>query len=244
MRKILIPVCLFLIVISFMGCDSGVLGELVSSGQVELHHLFPNQFRDDFARAGLNVDDFTIALSKESHRGAGKGLQYIPTNWNEEWRKFLIENPNPTQRQLYNKAEQMLSNAGGRGEFNFYNYGTKLRSTGSLAGSSALTCMGNIKFWRFFGTIGNWLIQRFGGYKFGAILISFLASIGSIVLGFFGIKVEHPVAVGVGLIVCIIGIIVLVGLIYLTYLLVTWFITVALPAIIVLGKIVLNVVFD
>jgi len=221
MKKIGVVV-LFLVSILFISCGD----DIVAPG-VNLHHIFPQQFRNDFLEKGIDIDKFTVALDQKSHQN----LHFNPVNWNNEWKEYLIKNPNASQKAIYNKAEKMLSASGGRGEFKFYDFDSRQVSKAKVAGSTALVCMGESGFWRFFGTIGRWLIQLFGGFKFGSMLISFFASVGVGIVGYFGIKVEEPVAVGIGFIACIIGVFLLIGVCYLIFILVKWIIAVVIPVV-------------
>ena len=214
---------LFLLSILFVSCGD----DIVASG-VNLHHVFPQQFKNDFLEKGIDIDKFTVALDQKSHQN----IHFNPVNWNNEWKEYLIKNPNASQKAIYNKAEQMLSASGGRGEFKFYDFNLRKVSKEKIAGSTSLVCMGQSGFWRFFGTIGRWVIQLFGGFKFGSMLISFFASIGVGIVGFFGIKVEDPVAVGIGFIACIIGLFLLIGVCYLIFLLIKWIIAVLIPIVV------------
>jgi hypothetical protein len=219
MKKALFMV-LTLVSILFVSC-----GDEVAAPGVNLHHIFPQQFKNDFLEKGIDIDKFTIPLDQKSH----KNLHFNPVNWNNEWKDYLIKNQTASQKDLYNKAEKMLSASGGRGEFKFYDFNKRQVSHVALAGSTSLVCMGESGFWRFFGGIGRWVIQLFGGFKFGAMLISFFASIGCAIVGIFGIKVSHPVAVGIGFVACIIGLFAFIGICYLIVLLVNWIIAVLVP---------------
>lgn len=192
----------------FTSCST----DLEKNGAVEYHHIFPQQYRNQFAAKGINVDDFTIALTKKDHRGMGTGLQYVPKNWNEEWGNWLQQNPNFTQKMASKKAQQMLQEAGCRGEFHFYDYNTKKLSNATLYGASGgLFLCSNNGFLKFCGKIGYWLIKVLGGSHFWSPILSILAGIGCTVLGWFGIKTEEPVAMGVGLLVIILGILLCIG---------------------------------
>lgn len=207
-KYLLLP--LFLISIIFFGCKAS---DLVINGATEYHHIFPRQFNEQFAQKGINVDDFTIALTKKDHRGIGTGLQYVPKNWNNEWNSWLLSNPNFTQKQASEKAQSMLREAGCKGEFEFFNYNTKQLSKASIAGSSGFFICSENAFLKFCGKLGYWLLKIFGGSKIGGQILAILAAIGSSVLGFFGIKAEQPVAVGVGLVCLILGIAACIGII-------------------------------
>ncbi|WP_424831376.1 RHS repeat-associated core domain-containing protein [Ruegeria sp.] len=69
---------------------------------IQRHHLLPQQFRKQFARLGINIDDFTVALGRSTHlRGVhGKGLNGLPGKWNSRWADFFSKNPSPTKSQV------------------------------------------------------------------------------------------------------------------------------------------------
>ncbi|MCQ2974136.1 MAG: DUF2380 domain-containing protein [Bacteroidales bacterium] len=228
--SLLIAVCVFFVtLLSSCGLDE--------DGNVEYHHIFPRQFSSEFQAKGINVDDFTIAVTKKDHRGAGEGIQYNPTNWNAEWEKFLTENPNCDASECYSKAQQMAYDSDLAGKFDFYNYNTKKLSEATVAGNTALVATATNGILGFFGALGNFLIKLFGGFSIGSCIIAFLASVGSGFLGWFGMKVEHPVAVGAGFVVMIIGILLTIGVVYCMIIFIKWIIAVVIPAILgVLGN--------
>ena len=57
----------------------------------EKHHLFPQQFRGQFADQGINIDDFAVEIPADLHQslhyGNGGGV------WNADWRGFLMDEP-------------------------------------------------------------------------------------------------------------------------------------------------------
>jgi RHS repeat-associated protein len=50
----------------------------------EDHHIFPQTFRDDFARIGIDIDDWTITMKAEKHRQL-----HNKQMWNQEWERFF-----------------------------------------------------------------------------------------------------------------------------------------------------------
>ena len=212
----------FLFILCVFSVSTCMLTSCGDDGYVEYHHIFPRQYAEVFQEKGINVDDFTVALTKKDHRGKDVGIQYNPNNWNAEWEEFLTANPEASPQECYDKAQEMLQEAGFRGKLEFFNYQTKEESGASIAGNTAMVVTAAKGFWGFCGKLGNWLIRLFGSYSYGGVIIAFLASLGSTVLGWFGIKVGHPVAVGVGFIAFIFGIIALIGVGYCIYLFVNW----------------------
>ena len=64
-----------------------------ASPKFDTHHLLPREFKEDFQRAGLDIEEFTMPLSKERHRlKKGPGIHTnAGGNWNREWREFFRE---------------------------------------------------------------------------------------------------------------------------------------------------------
>ncbi len=208
-------VCLFMLFIgiNFLNAD------IVSAGLPEYHHLFPQAFRGDFGRLGIDVDDFTIVLSKEAHRGSGGGIQYSPSNWNATWKKFLARNPNASQTELYVQAQKMLKDSGAAGKYDFYDYRTRRLSKATLAGAPAMAVSSNW-FLSLSAKIGSLAMRLLGGFGWGRTLLAFFAGgVGTMVLGWFGIKASHPATIGVGLLCCIIGILLIIFAIWFILLL-------------------------
>jgi uncharacterized lipoprotein (TIGR02269 family) len=75
-------------------------------GRVVKHHLFPQatEFRDWFARSGVDVHQYTMLIPEHIHRqihsGTGRGGL-----WNEAWRQFHRAHPQPQ------RPEALLSHA-------------------------------------------------------------------------------------------------------------------------------------
>lgn len=65
-------------------------------GRVVKHHLFPQapEFREWFARSGIDVHKYTMLIPEHVHRqihgGTGRG-----GIWNEAWRAYRAANPTP-----------------------------------------------------------------------------------------------------------------------------------------------------
>jgi RHS repeat-associated protein len=68
----------------------------------EIHHRLPQQFAKQCKRAGLDIEDFTIKISRAQHRLKPGGLHTGPENWNKLWKIFFKENRNPTKEQIIN----------------------------------------------------------------------------------------------------------------------------------------------
>jgi uncharacterized lipoprotein (TIGR02269 family) len=53
----------------------------------ERHHIFPQAFKDHFARKGIDIHKYVIAIDAEVHARIHKGGQGGP--WNEDWNVFI-----------------------------------------------------------------------------------------------------------------------------------------------------------
>jgi len=206
MKKILI--FLFPVFILFASCKGN---SDAFPADAQRHHLFPNEMRGDFAVKGIDVDKFIIPVPGKDHQG------YLHSNqvgWNSQWRDFFDQKPNASQKDIYNQAERMLSKAGYRGEFKFYDYSTRELSGATLGGSGSMIVMSQNGFWRFVGGIGNWLMHLFGE---NSPFIGFLASFGAAVLSLFGIKAGNAVTIGIGFLAIVFCLLSWVGIIYLMF---------------------------
>jgi hypothetical protein len=171
-----------------------------SKGSRELHHLLPQEFRSQFEKAGVDVDKYTLELSRDTHQKIHK------LKWNEEWQKFFEKNPNPTKSEIEKQLNKMLQKYNFKGKFDFYDYKTR-KKTGE---STSVNDNWIIKICTWIGTL---LITIFGNSP----LIAFLAAIGSTIFGFFGFSVPHPATVGCGCITVIIGIFAIIGIIVIIF---------------------------
>ncbi|MBZ4330125.1 TIGR02269 family lipoprotein [Corallococcus sp. AS-1-12] len=53
----------------------------------ERHHIFPQAFKDDFERKGIDIHQYVIAIDAEVHARIHKGERGGP--WNADWFEFL-----------------------------------------------------------------------------------------------------------------------------------------------------------
>lgn len=72
--------------------------------------MFPQTFRSKFAKAGINIDDFSIAISGDIHlKGLhGKGLGQLKGRWNKQWKSFFDSNPNASAKDMYQQLGKMM----------------------------------------------------------------------------------------------------------------------------------------
>ncbi|HMX24700.1 MAG TPA: DUF2380 domain-containing protein [Blastocatellia bacterium] len=69
------------------------------------HHIFPQALRGVFRNAGINIDNYTIRLSRALHQSI-HGNRGGP--WVNAWREFFRQNPNATAEEIYKQAGKML----------------------------------------------------------------------------------------------------------------------------------------
>ena len=78
-----------------------------SAAKFESHHLLPKEFKAQFEKAGLNIENYKIDLSKQNHRLKPDGLHASEENWNKDWRDFFRNNPSATRAQMLNQLHRM-----------------------------------------------------------------------------------------------------------------------------------------
>ena len=84
------------------------LGEITAgySEPTEMHHVLPQQFRDFFERAGLNIDEATVELPQSIHQAAHD------VGWNEQWQEFFDSNPQATASEIVSQANSRMREYG------------------------------------------------------------------------------------------------------------------------------------
>jgi RHS repeat-associated protein len=75
--------------------------------RIERHHQLPRAFRQQFERAGLDIEKFTVDLPVDAHRLKPGGLHTGSDNWNKQWKGFFEQNDNPTQQQILDQLDRM-----------------------------------------------------------------------------------------------------------------------------------------
>ena len=102
-----------------------------TKNQTHDHHIYPQAFRDEFKRIGINVDDFTITIPADKHIGAN-GIHTV-FDWNGEWFDFFENLPEasltePQQQKWQTKAEALateLLNRAGMADLPIHPFGAK-----------------------------------------------------------------------------------------------------------------------
>jgi uncharacterized protein RhaS with RHS repeats len=88
------------------------IGEIVTA-PIEVHHLLPRQFKAFFSEAGLDIEEYTMKLSRDAHRTNPSGLHTKSGgDWNGVWKKWISENPNATQEQILGQLDAMKGQFG------------------------------------------------------------------------------------------------------------------------------------
>jgi hypothetical protein len=74
------------------------------------HPLMPRQFKDFFAKRGIDIDAHTVSLGDVSHlKGVhGHGLGNMPGKWNQQWGDWISKNPNATAKDIYQQLGSMM----------------------------------------------------------------------------------------------------------------------------------------
>ena len=201
-------------------CSTATIAEARNISDIELHHIFPQQFRSDFERIGINIDDSTIKIPKQLHQTIHS------SGWNNKWQTYFQANPAITKAQVWSKVENMLGELGLTGRQELYKYSqSSVQKTGEIIVKHPVWIL------RFAGNIGETVVKWCGGTGIGSVVIGFLSSVGTIVLGWFGVKADHPTLVGVGVLAILIGLLLSVSILYLTFLIYTWLFAVVIPII-------------
>jgi hypothetical protein len=68
-------------------------GQAAASG-MQAHHIFPQQFAEQFEKAGINIEEFRVQLSEGTHLGqlhSSGGIPGVGPSglWNETWRQYF-----------------------------------------------------------------------------------------------------------------------------------------------------------
>jgi hypothetical protein len=74
----------------------------------EVHHLLAQQFRAFFGRAGLDIEKFTVEVTRGQHRLTPGGVHTTAGgNWNRVWRDWIGENPSAGRDQVLEQLNRM-----------------------------------------------------------------------------------------------------------------------------------------
>ena len=85
--------------------------ELIAKNATELHHLLPRskKLKTFFENAGLNVEDFKIALDKAKHRLKPNGIHTgnFEDSWNGVWTTYFKNAPNASKSEILEQLAKM-----------------------------------------------------------------------------------------------------------------------------------------
>ena len=98
--------------------DPAECAKLIKAGKTHDHHIFPQEYINEFEAINILVHDYTVTLNAAQHIGS-KGI-HITMDWNGEWADFFDQVPNdltPEQRFLWGKkaiekAIELMNKAG------------------------------------------------------------------------------------------------------------------------------------
>jgi hypothetical protein len=93
---------------------------LLAPPSIQRHHIFPQTFRGWFAQRGIDIDLYTVELSRGTHLSGvhgqggfvGPGNVSLPGQWNAHWQEFINANPNATAKEVYQFAGQLMDQFG------------------------------------------------------------------------------------------------------------------------------------
>ena len=73
----------------------------------EAHHVLPQVHREQFLKAGINIDDpkYLAWVEKKLHRAISKG-------YNKDWKEFFQKNNNPDRNQILQMGKQTMFEIG------------------------------------------------------------------------------------------------------------------------------------
>ena len=75
--------------------------------KIDQHHLLPKQFRIQFEKAGLDIEEYKIPMDEASHRLRPGGLHTGSDNWNKQWEVFFEEFPDAEKAQILAQLNKM-----------------------------------------------------------------------------------------------------------------------------------------
>jgi hypothetical protein len=74
----------------------------------------PRQFKEQFERVGLNIENYTIDLPRDFHKnvhGRGGGEAWI-NSWNQQWDRFFRKNIDPSASEILKNLNKMKKEFG------------------------------------------------------------------------------------------------------------------------------------
>jgi hypothetical protein len=90
-----------------MNAESGIGAEGAGKVVDEQHHQLPQQFKERFENAGLDIEDYKISLDRSTHRLKPDGLHTGNNSWNKQWNDFFRQFPNVGKPEILNQLDKM-----------------------------------------------------------------------------------------------------------------------------------------
>ena len=103
----------------------GALGKgqgtrLLKAPAMQNHHIFPQKYRDWFAKRGINIDNYTVSLSSATHLAGvhgkggfvGPGNANLPGRWNQRWDQWIRNNPNASAKEIFQFGGSLMDEFG------------------------------------------------------------------------------------------------------------------------------------
>jgi Predicted lipoprotein of unknown function (DUF2380) len=92
-----------------LSCEFGACGNSFAGPGMEDHHIFPQAFQEWFEQHGIDIESYTIALTRAAHRLKPGGLHTKSGgNWNAVWKQWIEEHPNASPQEILNQGEKFL----------------------------------------------------------------------------------------------------------------------------------------
>ena len=87
--------------------EKGIEEFLAGGGEIEKidrtwhwHHLLPQEFRAQFEKAAIDIDQYLVRLDPETHLKHVHGGAPEGGLWNQAWQDFFDKTPTPTKAQI------------------------------------------------------------------------------------------------------------------------------------------------
>jgi hypothetical protein len=94
-------------------CRERALQKLRDAGincdNIEWHHIYPQEFRPEFGKIGIDVDKWAIPLCAEDHRGKDAGIHRKDADYNGRWHDFFYFDDPTLDRPLTKKEAKAKS---------------------------------------------------------------------------------------------------------------------------------------
>ncbi|MGB9619006.1 MAG: DUF2380 domain-containing protein [Armatimonadota bacterium] len=79
---------------------------------IEKHHMLPREFAKEFAKRGLNIEDYVIELDRGRHSLKPDGIHSGLENWNKRWREFLEKYPKAKKEEILEFLQRLRDEFG------------------------------------------------------------------------------------------------------------------------------------